>query len=195
MNIYVYMYDDFAEFEVVFASTFTAQENLVFVAQENRPYRGEGKFNCLPDMVLKDVDPSKVDVFVIPGGDYKTSRKDTDLGPLLQALNSERKLIAGICGGTLIMADHGLLKGRRCTGGSVGIDRSDETMGSLFSESEIVEDGVVDDGHLITATGQSFIELACTIEMRLGLTPKEQMKEDYKFWKNFNSAWEKDLYN
>lgn len=194
MNIYVYMYDGFAEFEVVFVSTFTAQKNVVMVAQENRAYRGEGKFNCLPDKTLADIDPSQVDIFIIPGGDYKIARKDIDLGPLLKKLNDQKKLIAGICGGCHIMADNDLLFGHRCTGSGQGLCNESEEILSLYQGAEIVDEGLVNDGHLITATGQSYLEFGCAIEMRLGLTTKEQMREDYKFWKNHNSTWEKKLY-
>lgn len=194
MNIYIYLYDDFAEFETVFATTFLNSENIIFVAQEDRPYVGEGKFRCLPDKTLKDTIADEVDLFYIPGGDYKVSRKDSDLPGLLKTLNEKQKTIAGICGGAYIMADNQLLKGRKCTGGGIGIDQSKTEHAELFSGARIIEEGFVEDGHLITATGQSYLELACAIEMLLGITPKEQMREDYKFWKNKDSAWEKNLY-
>ena len=59
----------------------------------------------------------------------------------------------------------------------------------------IKNDGVVKDGHIITATGQNYLELACEIEIALGITPRKQMREDYKWWKNHNSKWERDLYS
>lgn len=194
MNIYIYMYDGFVEFEVVFAATFTSKENIVMVAQEKRLYRGEGKFNCMPDKVLKDIDPDQVDLFIIPGGDYKIARKDDDLKLLLLALHERKKLIAGICGGSMIMADHGLLKGRNCTGNSQGIDLDNKEMSNLYNGAKILNEGVVVDEHIITATGQNYLELACEVELLLGLNTKTIMREDYKYWKNDNSAWERKIY-
>lgn len=195
MNIYVYLYDDFAEFETVFVTTFLKSETIIFTAQENRPYKGEGAFKCLPDIQLKDVNPEEVDLFFIPGGDYKISRKDGDLGSLLQALHGKQKLIVGICGGAFIMADHGLLEGRACTGNGMGINLEKEDERKLFANSTVQQEGIVADGHVITSTGQSYLEIACELEIRLGITSRDQMKNDYSFWKNRNSAWEKNLYS
>jgi putative intracellular protease/amidase len=194
VNIYIYLYEDFVEFEVVFAAMFTTEENIVMVAQEKRLYRGTGKFNCMPDKVLKDIDPDQVDLFIIPGGDYKIARKDDDLKPLLLALHEKNKLIAGICGGSMILADHGLLKNRNCTGNSEGIDLDNEEMTKLYNGAKIVNDGVVVDGHLITASGQNYLEFACELELLLGLNTKAIMRDDYKYWKNHNSPWEEKLY-
>jgi 4-methyl-5(b-hydroxyethyl)-thiazole monophosphate biosynthesis len=195
MNIYIYLYDGFAEFEMIFITTFLRKQNIVAVAQENRVYQGEGMLKHLPDITLSEIDPADVDLFVIPGGDPKEAYKDEDLASVLKKLNEKKKMISAICGGPFVLAKYGLLDGRKCTGGGTGLDLAETEVKELFKEAIVKNDGIVRDEHIITATGQNFLELACEIEMVLGVTPKEQMREDYKWWKNYNSKWEKALYS
>lgn len=122
---------------------------IITVSSDGKPGKAESGLSVIADISTKDVNTEESDLFFLPEGDYKKAHTDTGLTPLLKKLNSEGRIIAGICGGADILA----------------------------------------------AAGQSFIELGCEIEMRMHGTTKEQMREDYKFWKNKDPEWEKELYS
>jgi len=57
------------------------------------------------------------------------------------------------------MAQYGLLKGKKCTGDSSGLQAYEEYI-DLFNEAIITKDDIVIEGNTITSTGQAFVEFA-----------------------------------
>lgn len=110
---------------------------------------------------------------MVPGGDPSPLFEDQRIGNLLRALDEKGKTIVAICGGPSLLAAHGLLEGRRCTGDGEGLDEKMDNY-HLFSESEIVQEGVVHDGNIITATGGSFTDLCLYMGKLGGLYESEE---------------------
>jgi len=196
MNIYIYQYESFADFESVFLTTFMhGSANIISVSETGGLTIAESGLKMAADHKTADVLIEDIDLFVIPGGDFKKALSDIALPLLLKQLDKSNTDIIGICGGVFLLAQAGILKNRRCTGNSNGLDAQNEDVVQYFENTSIIDADIVTDGNVITATGQSFIELGCEVEMRWGGTTKKQMREDYKWWKNSNSPWEKKLYS
>ena len=71
LNIYIFLYERFADFEIVQALLLLRDHNLHFVAFDTEIIESECKFKVKPDLVLEDVNSKDVDVWIIPGGDPK----------------------------------------------------------------------------------------------------------------------------
>lgn len=183
MNVCVFYYDDFCEFEVVLA--FTMLRGKVFtVALEDRVYvSGEGQ-SYLPDKTLKDLNPDDIDLFIIPGGDPAKLYDKTELKELLYKLNERNKYIAGICGGAEIMAYYGLLDNKEANGDSEGFRVNNENK-HIYEKVKIVDKDVVRDGNCITSIGQAFIEFSIELSKIMnGFRDEEEAEEAYNWFKN-----------
>jgi len=160
--ICLFYYDDFAEFEIVLMALQAVQagRKVVSAAMENRVYRSEEHQRFLPDTTIDQLDPHEIEAFIIPGGDPSSLFENQVLGDFLRALAEENKIITAICGGPSLLAAHGLLKGRRCTGGNAAIT-PETPWYDLFQEAILAPEGesVVHDGPFITSPGKAFTDM------------------------------------
>lgn len=177
----VLYYEGFGEFEVVLACLAMAQGEIVAVASSLDPVTSEEKQRLLPDMTIADVDPADVDLLVIPGGDPTALIGDEDLTALLKELDRREVPIAAICGGPALLAAAGLLDGRECTGGGDSIDDLGE-LAAHFGKATVVDEDVVIDGHIVTATGRAFVEFAFEIGDLMGVFESEEEANTQYWW-------------
>jgi transcriptional regulator GlxA family with amidase domain len=132
--------------------TIRTTEGLTLSALEN-----------LPDGNLSGLDP-----VLVPGGDVGSAIGDDSLRAFLRATYAEGATIGGICNGVWLLADAGLLEGRRCTHtGHPSCGAPQEvvaTAAPLFEKSVYVHENVVVDDRIVTAKpwarGEFTIQLA-----------------------------------
>jgi protein deglycase len=94
---------------------------------------------------LDAVDAGGFDLLVLPGGPgTKQARADQRLAPLARAFADQGRSVAAICAAPTILADAGLLAGRRFT---AHFSTYDELSSALANEA------VVEDGNVITSRG------------------------------------------
>jgi len=97
------------------------------------------------DVPLGDLDTTSYDLLVIPGGQgVRKARANPRLARLAQAFVAADKVVAAICAAPTILADAGLLVGRRFT---AHFSTRDELPQAL------AEEPVVQDGNVITSRG------------------------------------------
>lgn len=186
MNVCVLYYDGFCEFEVVFAFN-TFKKNAISVALEDRVYISEENQKYLPDKTLKEINPNDVDLFIIPGGDSSILYEKTELKDFMLKLNKKNKIIAGICGGTELMAYYGLLDNKRANGDGEGFVVN-ESNKHIFEKINIENEDVVIDGNIITSIGKAYVEFAIELAKIMNLYKnEEEIKEDYNWLKNIKS--------
>ncbi|MDD3642421.1 MAG: DJ-1/PfpI family protein [Candidatus Krumholzibacteria bacterium] len=185
----VLYYDGFAEFEIVLACLAMSRGEIVAVGPSLDPVTSEEKQRLLPDIALADVDPADVDLLIIPGGDPAALIGDETLAGLLRDLAGREVPIAAICGGTALLAAAGLLDGRECTGGGDSIDDLDE-LAAYFKNAIIVDEDVVIDGRIVTATGRAFVEFAFEVGDLMGVFESEEEANTQYWW--FKNVYDED---
>lgn len=184
MNVCIYYYDDFCEFEAVFTALLFKGERLVTTALEDRTYISEETQKFIPDTTVDQLEPEEIDLFIIPGGEPAPLYNDSTIKNFLLKMNQDNKYIAGICGGTKLMAKFGLLDNHRCNGSGAGIGPDYQDI-DLFKNAQIVDQGVVVDGNIITATGESFLKFAVKLgEIMDGFENKERFEKIYTWLKS-----------
>ena len=134
----------------------------------------------LPD--VEDIDPSKIDLLVIPGGHPSEIVKDPSLGNKVQAfLGKVREIdrrggkLAAICGGPQWLALAGVLKGRRCT-------HSLERPGPEFEGAAFTGEYLTVDRNIITAQGQAYAEFAVEMGRQTGVYSREEDAQSDLDW-------------
>ncbi|MGH4122718.1 MAG: DJ-1/PfpI family protein [Clostridium sp.] len=183
MNVCVFYYDGFCEFEVVFAVN-QFRDNICSVALENRVYISEEKQKFLPDKTIQEINPEDIDLFIIPGGNPVQLYEKTELKEFMLKLNEKNKFIAGICGGAELMAYHGLLNNKEANGDTEGF-RVDESNKHIYEKINIVDKDVVRDGNCITSIGQAFIEFSVELGKVMNIYKNdEEIKDTYNWLKN-----------
>lgn len=186
MKIWMLLYDGFVGCDVLPALGVLQHKDVKFVALEDKPQQMMEGLRVLPDSALDKLDPDAVDLFLIPGGDSDHLQDNLQLISFIHALNAQGRYIAGICSGTALMAKYGLLDGKKCTGGgSVGSMNPDSRYFSLFQRAHLQVADVVRDGNIITATGQSFTELAMVLGKLAGVySDQKSMEASYQWRKH-----------
>lgn len=159
------LYDTSCFFEIVILNYFMSLTGceIIYCSLDGQPVRAMEEYSVNADMALKDVDSRQIRSFFVPGGDI--SAIDTDeVREYLQELKSRQVLIGGICAGVDLLARAGIL------------DDRDSTRSSDLD--------IVNDGHVITARANAYVDFAIEAAKELGLFEDEaDMQETIDFWK------------
>ncbi|UYP45073.1 hypothetical protein NEF87_001358 [Candidatus Lokiarchaeum ossiferum] len=182
-NIYVLLYDRFADFEIVLATLLLKRENLVYFGFNKLEFESETKLKVKADKLLSELNPDLCDLFIIPGGEPKLLIKDPEqreyvkaLNHILTTLNQKKKKIAAICGGPTFLANSGILDGKKCTG-SIQEDEKVFFKNTLFEEVDLIRDG-----NILTAQGQAFTDFAIEVGKLINFFEKEEDATDTLKW-------------
>lgn len=183
MNVCIFYYDGFCEFEVVFAAN-QFRNNSFSASLEDRVYISEENQRYLPDRRIQELNPDDIDLFIIPGGNPEPLYDKKELKEFILKLNERNKFIAGICGGAELLAYYGLLDGKRANGDSQGF-RVNEGNRHIYEKINIVNEDVVRDGNIITSIGQAFGEFSIELGKIMNVYKSdEEIKNDYNWIKN-----------
>jgi putative intracellular protease/amidase len=162
MRVAILIYDTCAQFEVVLASLFIKQKHeMVTVGLDDRAVTSMEGFLLKPHMLLEALAPASIGAFIIPGGQPDTIKGNLILGKKLRSFNERKILIAAICGGPLHLGTAGLLKDRRFTS-SIYKERPDDFPGGTYVDEDLVEDG-----NIITAQPNAYVDFALLLGKRL----------------------------
>jgi len=124
--------------------------SVVLASKGVKTATGMNGENVSVDLDIKTVTLSDYAAVVFVGGEgiyYQKLNEDPDYQALAKAATAQKKLIGAICLGPWILADAGLLNGKRATASETD---------HIKSKGAIVSDGaVVRDGNIITGNGPS----------------------------------------
>lgn len=182
MNVVFFYYDNFAEFEIALSwFTLAGKNKIIATALENRPYTSMEGQRFVIDKVLGDLNPSEIDLFVIPGGNPAPLRNNQLLKEMIERIVASGGKVAGICGGSELLASCGFLDKRRCTGEATGVEKEDESY-PLYAHATLCDDYVVIDGPFITAQGQAFAEFAVLLGKITGSLQNDEAEKEWLRW-------------
>jgi protease I len=124
--------------------------SVVLVSKGVKMAMGMNGENVSVDLDLKEATPSEYAAVVFVGGEgiyYQKLNEDPDYQALAKAAAAQKKLIGAICLGPWILADAGLLNGKRAT--------ASETNHIKAKGAIVSDEAVVRDGNIITGNGPS----------------------------------------
>ncbi|MCI9152883.1 hypothetical protein D3Z53_24240 [Lachnospiraceae bacterium] len=164
------LYDTSCLFEIVILNYFMSLTGceIIYCSLDGQPVRATEGYSVNVDMALKDVDPQQIRSFIVPGGDI-TSIDTDEVRTYLQELKSRKVLIGGICAGVDLLAHAGIL------------DSLESTQSSDLD--------IVNDGHVITARANAYVDFAIETAKELELFEDEaDLEETIEFWKYHKRA-------
>ncbi|MGH9453850.1 MAG: type 1 glutamine amidotransferase domain-containing protein [Terriglobia bacterium] len=115
-------------------------------AEAGKTYCSKKAYPVIADESLADVNASRYDAVVIPGGWAPDSlRQDERVLKLVRDMDAAGKVVASICHGGWVLASAGIIEGRRVTGFKAIKDDL------IHAGASYVDEEVVVDGNLITS--------------------------------------------
>jgi len=182
-KVYVLLYDKFSDFEIVQTTLLLEKLDIIYVGFNTLMNRSITKLNVKADILVKDVDPTDVALFIIPGGEPKELIRNPKMGEkvnefniLLQKLDKTKTKIAAICGGPTFLANSGILNDKKCTG-SIAEDENEYFKNTLFQKVDLIQDG-----NILTAQGHVFSIFAVEIAKWMGVITTEDVEISTLNW-------------
>jgi transcriptional regulator GlxA family with amidase domain len=137
---------------------------VLLLAEDEGPVRTASGMRVLPDSTLAA--SPQVEVLVVPGGPgTRAAISNPRLIEAIRRLAGPAELVTSVCTGAFLLAQAGLLDGKRATTHGQSVGRLREA----FPRIQVMEDHrVVDEGRVITSAGISAgIDMALRVVARL----------------------------
>ncbi len=135
----------------------TRHYECVFIGQNRQTYRTESGLMMTATMSFNDID--SLDTLIIPGGaGSRREENQRHIGPWLVAVKPLTRRMVSICTGAFLLADSGLLDGRKATTHWAFADG----LRQHYSRITVIPDALyVDNGDIATSAGiSSGVDLA-----------------------------------
>jgi len=122
--------------------------DVVTAGLDDKPVRASRGTVLLPDTTLDAALGREYDMVVLPGGQPGADNLDKDprIHTLLRSMAADGKFTAAICAAPKVLANAGLLHGRRATA-------FPGTLEGVEGDIQLLSDAVVTDGTVITSRG------------------------------------------
>ena len=150
---------------------------LLYATPDGTGHQASNGSLLLPQASYADLAAAPLQAVLVPGGDPGSIVTTGAARALLQTAAARGALLAGICAGALVLADAGLLRGRRGTHNYTAEFAPPEVVdfvaryweGLRFERADLVLDDRV-----ITAMPWAHVRFAATVARELGLLNFEQ---------------------
>lgn len=173
-KILVFMYDNMADFEVVYATHLLGHElsmKIVTCAYDRRPVKSKGGMVYIPEITVAEAVSDDYTGLIIPGGWNPVVKEE--MLTLINKFYNSGKLLAAICAGPRYFAKAGILQNVKYTTSIVEWTQARrEAFGNEddpFPRENFVNARVVRDKNVITSKGISFVDFAIEIADYFGM--------------------------
>ena len=168
MRTLVVLYPGSIEFEVLLAAHLVGEKYPVFVATpDGLDYESANGMCIRADSAFSEVDVSNVKIALVPGGDPASVVGDESLNTLMRSASERGAIIGAICAGPFILAQAGLLRGRRV---AHGYEREQlEFLRASFEGAHLSEAEIETDATIVTAKPTAFVDFAIEIARIAGV--------------------------
>lgn len=167
-KILIFIYDDITDYEITFINHLLkvdAGKDVITISYEDKTIKSASGLFYKANKLVRDVLDDDIDGLIIGGGWYGDVRNE--MIELIHKLNSQKKLLAGICGaGTFFLAVSGVLNNVSYTTPITSwTEKHIKVFGNTdpFPKKNYIQKRVVVDKNIITAQGIAFIDFAVEI--------------------------------
>lgn len=173
-KILLFLYDAFAEFEIVFFTTALNKKEFELITFSTKPagetVTGISSMSYMPTLSADDIDVSEYEALIIPGGNAHTQLAQQPLLDIIRAFYDQNKTIAAICGGPALLGAAGILQEITYT---ASLTPEDHEYRDVMNWDNKLEQLLVADRQVITATGSNYLQFAEEVLRRIGSVPQE----------------------
>jgi 4-methyl-5(b-hydroxyethyl)-thiazole monophosphate biosynthesis len=174
-KVVIILADGFEELEAVAIIDVLRRAGIGVVSAglHEGPVSSVRNVKVIPDTVIDTITSDDFDMLVLPGGMPGAANLDADerVGGLIRDFNSKGKMTAAICAAPYVLANAGILNGKRVTSYPSFKDK----LGSAIYE----EKTVVEDGNILTSRGPgtALCFALAIVEKLAGKEKAQQIKE------------------
>jgi putative intracellular protease/amidase len=157
---------------------------VLLATPDGADYKSQNGMTIKADTSYADVNPSAIATLLIPGGDSESVVGNEDLNKLMRAINARGTVIGAICAGPFILAQAGILAGKKIAHGYEQ-EQIDFLKKDYFPTTELTDSLILVDGNIVTAKAQAFVEFAIEMLRRSGtITDEARLQKLLNFYKN-----------
>ncbi len=168
-NIAILLEEGFEEIEAIVPIDVLRRLDFTLVlAGRTARIAGAHSVNIEMNLLISELKPENFDAVILPGGMPGSTnlRDNPDVIKLVADMYNAGKLVAAICAAPIVLAEAGIVKGKRCTGYPM------DMLKEALSDADYTGERVEQDGNIITGKGPgAAFEFAVAIASYLG---KEQ---------------------
>ncbi len=184
MKIFLYVLNTLADWEIGyitaelnsgrFLNKTMIPVNFIKIGDTINPIKTMGGITITPDESVNNVVFSKGDILILPGADTWLEDSNKKIINLIPGLLDQNVIVAAICGATLALAKNGILNTRKHTSNDkeflkmICIEYSGEGL--------YLNQPVVIDGNLITATGLAALEFSYAVFKKINIMKPETLE-------------------
>jgi 4-methyl-5(b-hydroxyethyl)-thiazole monophosphate biosynthesis len=129
----------------------------------------------------QDVDVSDYSCLLVPGGDTYDVIENEVLQIILRTAESKGIWIGAICAGPLLLANAGILKGRRFTHGFG--DHYKDFLELYWDGANFVDEAVVEDNKVLTAKPEAHVDFGVKLASLVGAIPEDRVEYYRNYYK------------
>lgn len=139
-----------------------------FATPGGLPVTSSGGMLVTPQLALEDISVDELDLLMVCGGSIWQSGKAPDPTALLRAARDKGVVLAGICDGTRVLAQAGVLDNVRHTSNSAD---NLSSLGRSYAGAALYQDvpWAVADGRVVTAPGTAPVSFTAEVLRSLGI--------------------------
>ena len=191
MKAYLYILDTLADWEIGFITSelhtgryFDKTKDPVYmikIGNTTKPITTMGGMTITPDESIENITFRNGDLLILPGADTWMDKNNKKILELTQDLLDKNVVVAAICGATVALANTGILNSRKHT--SNNLDFLKMICPTYTGESNYLNQPVVTDRNLITATGLAPLEFSYEVIKKTNIMKPETLEAWYQLYK------------
>lgn len=172
------IFPTFSEFEITVATAVLRHAyEIISVSLSDSPITSEAGLIFQPHQTINDLVLEDYQALLIPGASDASSIMDEpSVHDLVRQMDQQKKLIAAICAGPIILAKAGVLENRPYT---TSLYRQYRDFLGCFDESWFRQEALVESGHILTAQGYAFVEFGLRVGKILNASKDEEAVSAY----------------
>lgn len=190
MNIYVYVLDTLADWEIGYVAAelhcrrffkkHAPEVSLKTVSDSNEPIHTMGGLTVVPDCLTREIVVSDTSVLLLPGSNTWSDPRHSAILEKARELLTAGGTVCAICGATAALAELGLLDSRPHTSNGPGF--LEMFVPNYKGQNFYVDQPSVADGNLITAGSTGGLLWAKQIIERLGVFGADTLEAWYAYF-------------
>lgn len=183
MNAYIFVYDDFAQFEVILvALLMKSVGNIKTIGIKKELVTSHEGFKIMPDLTIDEIDYTDIDLLVLPGGNPEPLINNNELYNLIRNVNENKTIIAAICTGPLHLYMSGILADKKFTASLNELEME------YCSDCKIENENIVVEDNIITAKSNAYVDFAIEVGQLMNIYEDDyELIDTIYFFKYFQS--------
>ncbi|MBN2588981.1 MAG: glutamine amidotransferase [Sedimentisphaerales bacterium] len=161
--------------------------NLIKLGNTLEPIKTMGGIAITPDESIDNIELQEGDLLILPGADTWLEESNNKILNLVADVINKNVIIAAICGATMALAQRGLLNDRKHTSNDKEFLKM--TCPEYSGENFYLNQPVVVDDNLITATGLAALEFSYEIFKKSNLMKTETLEAWYHLHKTMEAKY------